>query len=193
MSAKELLQGLNIYLVGMMGSGKSTTGTHLAHQLHYRYFDTDSLIEQVAGQSVSEIFAQEGEAAFRQLESQVLSQLSAYQRSVISTGGGIVVDLTNWSYLRYGLVVWLDVAPELLVERLGGDESRPLLQTDDPLQTLQRILDERRSRYEQADLRIEVTSGDSPESVSDRIIAAIPQVLKTRSTPPDERTHGTDS
>ncbi|USR90408.1 shikimate kinase [Phormidium yuhuli AB48] len=192
MSAKDLLQGLNIYLVGMMGSGKSTTGTHLARQLRYRYFDTDSLIEQVAGQSVSEIFAQEGEATFRKLESQVLSQLSAYQRSVISTGGGIVVDLNNWSFLRYGLVIWLDVTPAVLIQRLQDDESRPLLQTDDPLKTLQEILEERRSRYEQADLRIEVASGDSPESVSDRIIAAIPEVLKTRSTPPDGRTNGTN-
>ncbi|NMG59204.1 shikimate kinase [Geitlerinema sp. P-1104] len=186
MSPKDLLQGLNIYLVGMMGSGKSTTGTHLARQIHYRYFDTDSLIEQVAGQSVREIFAQEGEASFRQLESQVLSQLSAYQRSVISTGGGIVVELSNWSFLRYGLVVWLDVAPEVLVERLQRDQSRPLLQTGDPLQTLQRLLDERRSRYEQADLRIQVNGGDSPESVSDRIIAAIPQVLKTRTSQPED-------
>jgi shikimate kinase len=190
MSVTDRLQGLNIYLIGMMGSGKSTTATHLARQLHYRYFDTDTLIEQVAGQSVGDIFAQEGEAGFRQLESQVLSQLSAYQRSVISTGGGIVVELSNWSFLRYGVVVWLDVAPDLLFERLDADQTRPLLQTADPRQTLDTLLNERRSRYEQADLRIEVTAADSPEAVSQRILATLPQVLKAQSTP-SETANGT--
>lgn len=184
MSVTDRLQGLNIYLIGMMGSGKSTTGTHLARQLHYRYFDTDTLIEQVAGESVRDIFAQEGEAGFRQLESQVLSQLSAYQRSVIATGGGIVVELSNWGFLRCGLVVWLDVSPDLLFERLAADQTRPLLHTANPRQTLETILDERRSRYQHADLRIEVTAADSPEQVSQRILAAIPQVLKAKSTPP---------
>lgn len=183
MSVTDRLQGLNIYLIGMMGSGKSTTGTHLARQLHYRYFDTDTLIEQVAGQSVGDIFAQEGEAGFRQLESQVLCELSAYQRSVISTGGGIVVELSNWGFLRCGLVVWLDVSPDLLFQRLQADQTRPLLQTANPRQTLETILDERRSRYQQADLRIEVTAADSPEQVSQRILATIPQVLKAKSTP----------
>lgn len=177
------LQGINIYLVGMMGSGKSTTATHLARQLNYRCFDTDTLIERVAGCSISDLFARDGEAAFRQLEHQVLSELAAYQRSVVSTGGGIVLDTANWSYLRCGLVVWLDVAPEILRQRLQGDTTRPLLQGDDPQGKLEAILEQRRSQYAQADLHLEVDANESPEHLSQRILANIPQVTKTPTTP----------
>ena len=85
---KEQLQGVNLFLIGMMGSGKSTVGQLLAEQLRYRFFDSDVLIERVAGEPVTEIFAHQGEATFRELESQVLGQLAAQTRSVIATGGG---------------------------------------------------------------------------------------------------------
>lgn len=182
----DLLQGINLYLVGMMGAGKSTTATHLARHLGYRCFDTDTLIERVAEQSVSDMFAQQGEAAFRQLEHQVLSQLAAYQRSVISTGGGIVLDTANWSYLRCGLVVWLDVAPEVLMQRLRGDRTRPLLQTENPQQQLETLLDRRRSQYAQADIHLRVAAEDTPDALSQRILAEVPKVVKAPSPPPDE-------
>ncbi|MDC0834276.1 shikimate kinase [Geitlerinema sp. CS-897] len=182
----DILQGLNIYLVGMMGAGKTTVGKHLAHQLGYRFLDTDAIIEQVTGTTIDEIFANEGEPAFRDIEHQVLAGVAAYQHSVVSTGGGIVTQQNNWSYLKYGLVVWLDVRPETLFDRLRDDRSRPLLKEADPLATLKQLLDERRSKYEQADLHLSVSGDESPDRIVDRLIAAIPSVLKPSVRPPHE-------
>jgi len=100
--AVEGLRGVNIYLVGMMGAGKTTVGRILARKLKYRFFDTDELIVRVANQSIAEIFDLEGEEAFRELETKVLGELSAYQNSVVATGGGIVTQSMNWGYLHYG-------------------------------------------------------------------------------------------
>lgn len=172
------LKGINIFLVGMMGVGKTTVGEQLATELGYRFVDTDALIEQVAGKTISNIFVEGGEENFRQLETKVLSEVSAYQKLVIATGGGIVLRNLNWSYLRYGLVVWLDAPVEVLVERLQGDLTRPLLQQTDPAQALQTILGKRKSLYAQADLQISINAEDTPEEITSRIIAEIPSVLK---------------
>lgn len=171
------LRGTNLYLVGMMGAGKSTVGRLVAQRLSYRFFDTDSIIERAAGQSINQIFAS-GESEFRQLETQVLAELSAYTRLVVATGGGIVTPPQNWSYLRHGLVIWLNVPLEVLHHRLRKDTSRPLLQTADPLAKLQLLLQERRALYAQADLEIRVSASDSAEQVAQRLLAEIPTVLK---------------
>ena len=84
---ENILRGLNVYLIGMMGSGKTTVGKLLAEKLHYRFLDTDSIIEKVSQKTINQIFAEEGEASFRQLESDVLKEVSAYIRTVIATGG----------------------------------------------------------------------------------------------------------
>lgn len=175
---RDRLQGTNLYLIGMMGAGKSTVGQQIAQRLDYRFFDTDSVIEQATGQAISQIFANTGEAEFRKLETQVLAELSPYTRLVISTGGGIVSQPKNWSYLRHGLIIWLNVPIEVLYQRLQQDTSRPLLQTADPLATLQLLLQERRSLYAQADLEIAVAATDTPEQVVDRVLAEIPGILK---------------
>ena len=127
-----LPQSLNLYLIGLMGSGKTTIGKALSEKLSYRFFDTDAVIEQAAQQSIAQIFATSGEATFRQLETQVLAELSAYRRLAIATGGGIILDRQNWSYLKHGLIVWLDAPVEDICDRLQGDTSRPLLQGADP-------------------------------------------------------------
>ena len=181
-----LLKGLNLYLIGMMGAGKTTVGKLLAAELNYRFLDTDVSIEQVTGKSIPNIFANQGEAAFRKLESQVLAELSAYSRLVVATGGGIVLQRANWSYLHHGLVVWLDVPVEQLYTRLCRDQTaRPLLETADPLNTLQQLLEQRRSLYAQADLCVPVRAEDTPEQVVENAIAAIPSVLKPEVTPPN--------
>ncbi|MEY2984050.1 MAG: shikimate kinase, partial [Cyanobacteriota bacterium] len=164
------LQGVNLFLIGMMGSGKSTVGQLLADQLRYRFFDSDLLIERVAACSISDIFAQQGETAFRQLESQVLGQLSAQTRSVIATGGGIILQPHNWSYLHHGIVVWLDVTVDILVKRLQGDQTRPLLRQPDPRQRLNQLLGDRRSLYAQADLRVPITEEQPPQAIADTIL-----------------------
>ena len=173
------LQGLNIFLIGMMGSGKTTVGQILAKQLDYRFFDTDVLIERVAGKTINEIFATDGEDFFRDLESKILEELSPCTRSAIATGGGIVLRQQNWSHLKQGLIVWLDVPVEVLVSRLTEDKTRPLLKTDDLTLKLTKLLEERHSRYAEADLRIPITANQTPEDIVDQIIAKIPTVLKT--------------
>jgi len=179
---QNLLQGLNIYLVGMMGSGKTTVGELLAKQLGYKFFDTDALITQVAGKSISNIFAEEGEAEFRAIEAQVLGEISSYTRLVVATGGGIVMNQQNWGYLHQGLVIWLDVPIPLLIARLQCDrqtaDQRPLLQSPNPEQRLQEILTQRQEMYAEADLRISISSVHTHPMVQTEIWEEIPTVIK---------------
>ena len=169
-----VLQGVSVYLIGMMGSGKTTVGRVLAKDLGYRFIDTDETIEAIAKKPITEICQSDGEVAFRELETQVLSQLSVYTRSVISTGGGIITKQINWSYLRDGLVVWLDVDLKILKKRLAEDRTRPLADK------LESLLKTRRSLYAQADIAIAIDSDISPEAISTKIIEAIPTVLKSQ-------------
>lgn len=179
---KDLLKGINVFLIGMMGSGKSTVGQLLAQQLGYRFFDTDVLIQRVVGKTINEIFASEGEDNFRTLETQVLSELSACTRSAIATGGGIVLRTKNWSYLHHGLVIWLDAPVELLVKRLAEDSSRPLLKDTDLQLKLSDLQKKRNPLYTQADLRIIIEDKQTPAEIVLEILAAIPTVLKPRNT-----------
>lgn len=178
-----MLKGVNLYLVGMMGAGKTTIGRLLAQHLDYRFFDTDAVIEQAAAQPITQIFAESGEAAFRQLETQVLAQLSPYTRLVIATGGGIVLKRENWSYLRHGVVVWLDVPIEHLQQRLQHDTSRPILQdlNANLKEKLQALSDQRQSLYAQADLQITALAGESATQVAARVVDAITQKCQEKS------------
>ena len=170
----DLLQGLNIYLIGMMGAGKTTVGKHLAKELNYRFYDTDAIIEAIAKKPITEIFQTEGEAHFRDLETKVLDQLAAYTRSVVSTGGGIIEQQLNWSYLRQGLVVWLNVDLEILQKRLNRDRTRPLAKK------LESLLETRRSLYDLADLQITIDREQPAKSIANQIVDKIPTVLKTQ-------------
>jgi shikimate kinase len=184
---RQRLEGLNLYLVGMMGSGKSTAGRHLAELLGYRFLDADSSIEQVAGRPIPEIFAREGEAGFRQLEAAVLNQIASWHSLVVATGGGVVTRPENWGQLHQGVVIWLDAPEALLLERLSGDPTpRPLLQADDPAARLQALVAERRPLYAQADLHI-VQDGRPAEQVAAQILEALPRVLKERTAAPQHR------
>jgi shikimate kinase len=175
---------VNLYLIGMMGSGKSTIAKLLAQELGYRFLDTDSVIEGVAKQPVTEIFAGSGEAAFRELETQVLGQISAYQQMAIATGGGIILSRQNWSYLRHGIVVWLDVPLDVLGDRLQNDTTRPILQGVDLRQKLQTLLEQRQHLYAQADVHIIVGADESPEALALRVLAEVQNSLKPESLPP---------
>jgi len=164
------LQGSNVYFIGMMGSGKSAVGDNFAKRIgSYNFLDTDTIIEKVSSMTIPEIFAAEGEDAFRSVEAQVLDSVHAYVRCVISTGGGIVCRMPNWSKLQTGIVVWLDVAPEVIMGRIEGSD-RPLLQTDDPLETLRELLGERRKQYSQADIRVEVGGEMGEDEVVDMVV-----------------------
>ena len=175
-----LLKGANLYLVGMMGSGKTTVGRELASQLSYGFVDTDAVIEELTKQSINQLFAGVGIEAFRDIESKVMAQVCAYTRLAIATGGGIILRRENWSYLHHGIVVWLDVPVELLYARLADDTTRPLLNDPDPLGKLRSLLEQRRSLYAQADLKVTVSDIETPEQIATRVLNQIPDILKPR-------------
>ena len=135
----------------------------------YNFLDTDEIIEKATKMTIPQIFQEEGEDGFRQVESQILDSVHPYVRCVISTGGGIVCRTENWSKLQTGIVVWLDVDPEVIMKRIEGTD-RPLLQTADPLQKLKDLLKERLEKYSQADVRIKIAEDMDESAVADKII-----------------------
>jgi len=176
--AQTHLGGVTVFLVGMMGCGKSTTGKRLASRLGYTFCDTDQLITQATGLGIAQLFAQEGEAGFRRLESQVLAQVASHTRLVVATGGGVVTQPLNWSYLHHGVVVWLDAPLEVLVSRLSQRQDRPLLAQDSQnperlRQRLGELLAQRHSYYAQADVRVEIGAGMTVEGVTRAILRGI--------------------
>ena len=178
LSLKQHLGGRSLYLVGMMGSGKTSTGRPLAEQLGYGFVDADAVIEQAAGCSIPEIFERDGEAGFRALESQVLNAIGQRHSLVVATGGGVVTQQENWGLLHSGIVVWLDVVPEQLMQRLRADSTvRPLLQTVDPDAALNALLNQRRPLYAEAD-RTVVINQETPLAVADGILQLLPSLLK---------------
>ncbi|QUY43828.1 shikimate kinase [Acaryochloris marina] len=179
------LKGVNLYLVGMMGCGKSTTGRALAKQLGYGFVDTDDLITQLTGQAITDIFAESGEDYFRQVESKVLSEVAAHTKLVVATGGGIVLEKQNWSFLQHGLVIWLDVEAEQLWQRLQADQSRPLLQKPNPQQVLDELLTQRRPLYRQADIHILLKPDQIVESVCESVVQEITKILRPEASPQD--------
>jgi shikimate kinase len=180
------LEGLNLYLVGMMGTGKSAVGRPLAAALGYRFLDADTSVERVAGRSIPELFAEVGEPGFRDLETAVLGQIASWHSLVVATGGGVVTRPENWGHMQQGVVVWLDAPPELLLSRLAADPSpRPLLQTADPESQLTILLSQRQRLYAQADLHIR-QNGEPIEQVAAAVLAQLPTILKQRQAPPQQ-------
>jgi shikimate kinase len=164
------IQGRNVYLIGMMGSGKTTVGKLLAEKLKCDFTDTDLEIEAKQGQTVAKIFqTNDGEAKFRQLETEVLTEVSVRQRQVIATGGGIVTQADNWKYLQQGLTVWLNPSIEILIDRLQHEtRTRPILNTSGDLATkLQEIISTRRDLYARAKIHILISSPLSPAEIAD--------------------------
>lgn len=130
----------NIYLVGMMGAGKTTIGRQLAKRLQKRFVDCDHEIEARTGVRIPLIFEIEGEPGFRRRESQVLQELAAEEGLVLATGGGVVLDPANRRRLaETGLVIYLSAPPEELYARTQHDRNRPLLQVADPLGKLHEL------------------------------------------------------
>ncbi|MEM6724412.1 MAG: shikimate kinase [Bacteroidota bacterium] len=156
-----------IYLIGFMGSGKSHYGTHLAEALNYQFIDLDEAIVQKAGQTIPQIFSTQGEAAFRQIEKQVVQESTQTTRIVYATGGGAPCFFDNLDQMKNGgVVLYLKAEPELLVQRLQNEQDgRPLLQGKTKLELTQFIeqkLMERRSFYEQAHAIIHISSNADP-------------------------------
>lgn len=146
------MKNKNIILIGFMGCGKSTVGKKLANALNYQFLDTDALIEESCGKQISRIFAEDGEAAFRQAETSVLQKLKEEaDHSVISTGGGMPLKEENARYMHeIGTVFFLEAEIETILERLQNDTQRPLAAGEDREQRLKKLYAERLPVYRAA-------------------------------------------
>ena len=150
----------NIFLVGLMGAGKSTVGRQLARRMKLDFYDSDRVIVERTGVPIATIFEIEGEEGFRDRETQVLEELSQYKGCVIATGGGSLIRAQNVeSIQRSGKLVYLRASAEKLYTRIKHDKARPLMQTDNPLQTLRDLLADREPTYLKAsDIVIRTTN-----------------------------------
>lgn len=163
-----------IVLVGMMGVGKTAVGHELARLLNCPFVDSDAEIERAAAMTIPEIFARDGEAFFRDRESQVLARILEGPRGVVATGGGAWIQPRNRALIReFGVAVWLDVPLDLLWQRLRGKSGRPLLEAEDPYARLERLLEIRNPVYRRADLRISAAAEDTAPDTARAVRAAI--------------------
>ena len=167
----------NVALIGFMGVGKTVVGKALAKKLNCEFIELDSLIEQRVGKSTPEIFQQDGEIAFRQLEIEVIKKVSEGENTVIACGGGIVLNQINIDRLRQkSRIVYLTASPAVILKRILGDGGeRPLLKVANPSLTIQELLRFRRPFYERAaDIKIN-TSKLSVDAAAEQIIEKMKQ------------------
>lgn len=167
-----------IFLVGLMGAGKSTVGRLLARRLGRRFIDTDHEIEKRNGVTIPVIFEIEGEEGFRRREQEVLADLAQTPDIVLSTGGGIVLRPENREILRdQGFAVYLSARPELLAERTRHDKSRPLLNVSDPLAKLRELYTIRDPLYREVANAVVETGRGAPQQVVQAIVQALSKTL----------------
>lgn len=163
----------NIVLVGLMGAGKSCIGRRLAQRLGRRFVDADAEIEAAAGRSISEIFAEHGEANFRDGERRVIKRLLQTPGQVIATGGGAFMDpQTRAAVAEAGVSVWLRADLDLLVKRTARRNTRPLLRQGDPRAILRELMDKRDPVYALADVTVDSADGP-PEITVERVLAGL--------------------
>jgi shikimate kinase len=164
----------NIFLVGMMGAGKTTLGKTLAQRLRREFVDTDRLLVQRTGVPVATVFEIEGEDGFRRREAILLAELCTQDRNVVATGGGVVLAEANRRAMREsGTVVYLRARVESLWERTRHDSSRPLLATPNPRERLAELLEQRDPLYREAAHLIVETGSQSAATLVGRVVAAL--------------------
>ena len=166
-----------IFLIGFMGSGKSSVGRALADQLDWEFVDTDALIEQREGRSIDAIFRDSGEGYFRTIEWEVLESLGRRSRCVVATGGGAFLGSRPRRWMkRSGWTIWLDVSLETAASRVGEGGRRPLWLPDDPLE-FRAFFEGRKAVYALAHLTVDAGSGDANE-VARSIRSRVPRVFR---------------
>ena len=162
---------MNIFIVGPMGSGKSTVGKIISDELFLNFFDTDEEIENRTGASIDWIFDLEGEEGFRKRESGVLEEMVQKNSVVLSTGGGIILSENNRELLSSrGTVFYLATPISVQLERTAKDKDRPLLKNGDPGQILQKLHEKRKNLYESVSDHIVETEDKSSQEVASEII-----------------------
>lgn len=164
----------DVFLVGFMGSGKSTVGRLVADRLGLPFTDLDAAVESATGMTVSELFTERGEPGFREVEHEELGRLVSSDPAVVACGGGVILDDRNRVLLHMlGRVVYLRVTAEEALARVGSAEGRPLLAGPDPLESGRTLLAARERLYEAvADLVVD-TGGKAPSGVAEEVVAAL--------------------
>ncbi|MFS8115560.1 shikimate kinase [Rhizobium jaguaris] len=181
--ARAVLGTRNLVLVGLMGAGKSSIGRLVAHQLGIPFVDTDIEIERVSRMTIAELFEAYGEAEFRALETRVIKRLLKGGPRVVSTGGGAFInERTRRHVKRSGLSIWLKADLDVLWDRVSKRDTRPLLKTENPKQTLENLMNARYPIYAEADLT--VLSRDVGKDVMVKeVLAAIVEGKEESKTP----------
>lgn len=146
---------MNIILTGFMGTGKTAVGVKLAEKLHFKYIDTDELIENYMQMKISEIFNKFGEPYFRDIETKIIKQVAEYDNCVIATGGGVVLREENMNAVeKTGIVINLYASPEVIYNRTKNSNARPLLNKEDKMTEIKNLLEYRKPYYERCKLSI---------------------------------------
>ena len=172
-NAKIITEGQFIVLVGLMGAGKTTLGRRIAPELGLPFIDSDSEVEKAAGCTIGEIFKNSGEKIFRDVERRVMLRLLSKSPAVIGSGGGSFMDVDTRNLIRKkGTSIWLRADLELLYRRSRRRTHRPLLNNDDPRKTLIRLMKERQSVYQKADLIFDVTE-EPPDKMATKLVETL--------------------
>lgn len=173
MPSKVDIKNKNIVLIGLMGSGKSSSGQALAKMLKREIFSTDEIIEHHEAKPISQIFEEHGEAYFRQLEKELVKDLVKKKDAVIDCGGGVFVNEENRKNLKQnGIVIYLSGSVDTLYNRVKARTHRPLLQVEDPKKKLTDLLNEREKFYKEAHLTFK-TDGKTPQEVAEDIFKVL--------------------
>ncbi|AOF88387.1 shikimate kinase [Sinorhizobium sp. RAC02] len=171
--ARAALGKRNLVLIGLMGAGKSAVGRLTAQALGIPFIDSDHEIERVSRMSIADLFAAYGEAEFRALETRVIKRLLRSGPRVVSTGGGAYINENTRKHIRRGgLTVWLKADLDVLWERVNKRDTRPLLKTENPRQTLENLMNARYPIYAEADLTV-LSRDVKKETMVEEVLAAI--------------------
>lgn len=158
----------NIYLVGFMGTGKSTVGKALADKMGKIFKDLDELIEKRESKKIVDIFEEKGEEYFRMLESEIIDEISKTKNYIVATGGGAVVNPVNFQNLKEsGVLISLVASPEAVYERVKDSKERPLLNVENPIEEIKRMMFERAYFYIKSDYIVETTDRSIEEIVEE--------------------------
>ena len=162
----------NIYLIGFMGTGKSTVARELIARAHAKGVEMDQLIEKQQNMAITDIFAQHGEAYFRDLETELLRSLGTEENLVVSCGGGTVLRDENAALMKeHGCIVLLTATPETIYERVKGSKNRPILNGNMNVDYIRELMEKRRARYESvADIKV-ATDGKDVSTICEEILS----------------------